>query len=429
MAKIGTEHSSVLLAAQNRLFLLRKERQVDRVSIGSPATKNSNSNKQVSNNPVSTLPFDTNISLPDHLGWESSHLTASIRNRKQKPSRIQSYQNARDLSWLIRPSINDKLPGGVSPSSGKTSTIKLHPDIALGILRQDQSSAGRLWLLFRHIDHEGRGWITVNKAREHLTGKQSELRVCGWRQLRNLLSQGESIFWHRYQDRIWLRSVAKVAAALNVHQLKGAPVEIPLATLTQGIGLVRAHFYASFHSGRLVKSRSGAQKSMPIARKTIKKICRISRRTQRSYEKLSRVRRQENFAIGLQNKPINEQETAWRQGQAYFHLIDRKGKLGNPGNAYLAWQLPNTYFGPHAQQPRGQQKRINQELADLFTQGMTGNGKEMVEGNKICHPKRFYGNGRLAAKTINKPANQDVYWQSNQQSNGRLKIWHYLGKS
>ena len=167
---------------------------------------------------------------------------------------------------------------------------------------------------------------------------------------------------------------------------------------------------------------------MPIARTTIKKICQISRRTQRKYEILAKVRSQHNFAIGPQAKTANKQETAWQQGQALFHLTDHKGKQGKPGKTYLAWQLPNSYIGPHAQLSRGQQKRINQELADLFTQGITGNGKVLDACDKVGHSQRFYGNSRLAAKAYHQPDKQDVYWCSNQthRSHHRLQLWHFL---
>ncbi|MBP9503248.1 MAG: hypothetical protein KBF17_13895, partial [Candidatus Promineofilum sp.] len=38
-------------------------------------------------------------------------------------------------------------------------------------------------------------------------------------------------------------------------------------------------------------------------------------------------------------------------------------------------QLPNEYTGPHAVLPRGRMKRLNRALADLFHNGMTGNGE------------------------------------------------------
>ncbi len=196
--------------------------------------------------------------------------------------------------------------------------------------------------------------------------------------------------------------------------------------MTQGIGTVRAHFYASFHSGR-TSITSGKQEAKPIARETIKKLCNISRHTQRKYEKIARVGKHHNFAIGPQANPTNLKHLAWQKGQALFQLTDQKGKQGPPGITYLAWQLPNQYFGPHTHQPRGQQKRINRKLADLFTKGMTGNGEDMVESNGIIRSKRFYGNGRMAVKAYNQQSSQeDIYWCSKQFNGHNTRFWHCL---
>ncbi len=65
------------------------------------------------------------------------------------------------------------------------------------MLRQEQTAAGRLWLLLRHMDVDGRGVLRVVNLRETLTTPKTRHRLCGWRQLRNLLRQGEGLYWQR----------------------------------------------------------------------------------------------------------------------------------------------------------------------------------------------------------------------------------------
>jgi hypothetical protein len=92
-----------------------------------------------------------------------------------------------------------------------------------------------------------------------------------------------------------------------------------------------------------------------------------------------------------------EQERAWQRGRSLFRLRDHRGLHGRLGATYLAWRLPNA-FGPargHQQRPKGRQKRINRQLADLFTKGMTGNGEPAIE-------KRFYGTAAAACKAVEK---------------------------
>jgi hypothetical protein len=239
-----------------------------------------------------------------------------------------------------------------------------------------------VWLLLRHADAAGRGWVSAAEAGRLLTGAGSPLRICGRRQLANLLTAGDGLFWERNagrdgREQIWLRSAARVAAGLGVARLNGSPVAVPLAALTGTIGHARAHLYASFHSGRqradLLTGRPRPRG--PIARGTLCKLSGATFNSQRNYERRALVGRRSSVAIGPALNAADEHEVAWRRGHALFHLRDEAGRFGRPGAVYLAWQLPNEYIGPHATLPRGRQKRLNRALADLFHDGMTGNGE------------------------------------------------------
>jgi hypothetical protein len=295
------------------------------------------------------------------------------------------------------------------------------------MLRQELAAAGRIWLLLQCIDNVGRGWLTFEATREKLTDKKSDLRVCGWRQLRNLLNEGEGIFWQRENGRIWLRSVAKAAAALGIQRLKLQPVALPVSALLDGIGQVRAHFYASFHSSRGKADAAAA----PIARETLVRLSHVPQRTQRFYEQRTKVKAKRNFAVGPAASELESETQAWQRGTAVFQLQDPEGRHGRKDRTYLAWQLPNNYSGPHTKQPRGRMKRINQELADLFMKGMTGNSEAQVEDKKL--PRRFYGNGRLAAKALNRSASQDIYWKRTEElrqaQSTSYQLWYVLSKS
>lgn len=153
---------------------------------------------------------------------------------------------------------------------------------------------------------------------------------------------------------------------------------------------MRAHLYATFHSSRERTERP----SGPIARTTVARLTAVAPRTQRRYERKARVKRQAQFAIGAAANTESMQARGWEQGRATFAFWkDFNGQQGHGGKSYVAWQLPNSYVGPHVQQPKGRQKRINRALTDLFMQGMTGNGQR----TKIT--RRFFDNGRSAAKS------------------------------
>lgn len=284
------------------------------------------------------------------------------------------------------------------------------------MLRQEVAASGRIWLLLRHLDANGRGWVTLAEARAALTAKGASLRVCGWRQLRNLLAQGEGIFWRRTRARIWLRSTTKTAAALGVERLRGKPIALSIKSLLGTIGTVRAHLYASFHSGR------DARKAGPIARATLAQLSHVHPRTQRNYERRAHVRTSANFALGQRARGCM-QESVWQRGRALFEFADHHGRHGRPGQTYEAWQLPNSYVGPHPVLQRGRQKRINRELADLLHNGMTGNDQPSQTDTETV--RRYYSRGQQAARAYNQRTERDIYWQQN-GSGKSCRIWYCL---
>ena len=400
--------SPKLWAAQQRLLELRKGQQatkfVAEVKDGRSPRESVRQRKGATDNLE-----DVVARLPKHLGWESVRVTAVCRSKSSHKAKEA------DSSWwrsLVAERVVDTVVSSSSepasvPTPSSQITIRLYPSLALAMLREGHVAAGRVWLLLRHMDEVGCGWVAVSQAKALLCDKASGLRVCGWRQLRKLLAAGEGVFWLRAGERLWLRAVGKVAAALGIGRLAGKPVALPIHILTEGIGTVRAHFYASFHSGR--------DEKRPIARQTLQRLGGICPHTQREYEKQAQVKKQRNFAIGPKTKSAQAKDTAWRQGSACFELTDYQGQLGQPGMSYLAWQLPNSYCGPHGRASRGGQRRLNRELADLLQQGTAGNDQALVA-------KRYYGDGQLAAKAFNR-GKAGIYWRE------RAERWFWLGET
>jgi hypothetical protein len=317
------------------------------------------------------------------------------------------------------------------------------------MLRQGQESAGRVWLMGRYLDGAGRGVLRIEIIKEQITNKNSNLYLCGKRQLRNLLRQGEGVFWTRDKESIWLRSATRVAAALGVDRLTGRPVALPLSALVEGIGLFRAHLYAAFHSGRAKDGTlkataaargAGGASAMPIARATLARISGVGRSSQRAYEARLGLKREANFAVGEVETEVRQEERAWRQGGALFELKDYRGQQGQEGRTYLAWQLPNSYAGQHPQRPKGRQKRINRQLQDLVMKGMPGNeeGKAGGRGPEgrgpggwgLAEAKRYFANGRLAGRSFSRrraSEQGDCYWRGRRGGNGRYALWHSWG--
>jgi hypothetical protein len=346
-----------------------------------------------------------------HLGWGSDPLSDTIRRyqRRFQGSKSQKTALSEDpfYSRPPRPGRCDNWKHYKKASSNQV--VKLFPDIALAFLRHKLAAVARIWLLLKHLDLRGCGWVAEKWGRAQLSGKTSELRVCGLRQLRKLMSRGDGVFWKRTGGRIWLRSLPKIAAALGVYRLSCPPIALPISVLLKSIGAVRAHFYASFHSGRIQPSNHGK----PIARATLRELSAVCSKTQLLYETRAGVKRQFNYAIGGAVSTTEIHEHAWKHGRALFNFTDKKGLLGAAGRSYSAWQLPNSYVGPHERQPKGRRNRINRELADLFQKGMTGNdrrpGKSDSSGLELAG-KRYFDNGSAAVTAFNRDPVDDLFW-------------------
>lgn len=436
MAEQTSSLSSALLAANQKLLSLRAHMQ----ALQAQRQADDAAKLPAANMPGAKLPAmpaaAPNVpaaiaALPAHLGWGSHTLTAVARRRQQ--GLVQSPAS----SWEPPPPapMPDSLPAPAIPAP--PDTLVLYPDMALAMLRQEMTAPGRLWLLLRHLDTDGRGWLHIDLVKERLTTRDAPLRICGWRQLRNLLRAGEGVFWQRdavQRDagRIWLRSTIKVALALGVPRLTGRAVELPLQTLTAGMGAVRAHFYASFHGGRACASERHAG-SKPIARETLARLTGVSRRGQRGYEKIAGIRAQTNYAIGPRLDAETKEELAWEKGQALFTLQDYRGYQGRQRQRYLAWQLPNSYHAPHARRGRGRQKRLNRQLAlarrqdALCTQRDAGNVIVATEA-AATRQQRYYPGGAQAARAYNRHPQATVYWQGRGERRQRVGLWYVLGE-
>ena len=336
--------------------------------------------------------------------WNLRNAQAALQQRRLQAG-VNPYaptitnKTPANLNLGQRELVSTQATEGISMPASKS--VIAHPTMLLAMLKQNLEAPGRVYLLLRSIDNQGRGWLEIDNIRLLLTDKDSPWHICGWRRLRQLFKQGEGIFWQRdSKDRLWLKGAHKIAYALNCDRLAGFPILLPVSALLGGIQAVRGAFYAAFHSGRA---------SSPISRQTLEELTGVAQRTQRSYDQSARVQRQSNVAIGERYSKENVEARAWKQGRAVFHFIDVRGLQGRPQAEYLAWHLPNSYTGPHERRSRANRKRVNRKLADLVKKGIPGTSEERVE-------RLFWPNGAQAAKGHSRDPQRDAYWLPHQPS-------------
>ena len=326
------------------------------------------------------------VTLPTHIGWGNARLSL-VKHSPAQPRYITAPCVVAEAGPTDCP----------TPAPANLPDVCVSPSILLAMLRTENVAAGRIWLLCRHLDQNGRGWLPVDKLRDQLCTKGHALRVCGWRRLRQILAAGQGIFWQRDENgRVWLRSAEKVAALLHVKRLEGTAIKLSIQTLTQPIRIVRAHFFASFHSGR--------KNNQPISRETLAQLSGVAERTQRQYDRVTQTHADANIAVGGVVSAETRQSQSYRRRHGSFILTDQQGKQGRAGQQYYAWRLPNHYRGVHETVHYGRQKKINRRLkqqhTDLVNNRAQGNSEHAEQPTRL-----FFDGGRFRPNVTH-----DTYW-------------------
>lgn len=257
-------------------------------------------------------------------------------------------------------------------------TVKAYPSILAGCRKTKRVPAGRLWLLLRGLDPAGQGLWEVEEVKRRFCDKSSP-RYLGFteRRLRQILTDGEGIFWDSHTDgRLWLRGAARVAAALGVDHLHGRPVVIPLSALLGSIKEVKAHFFASYESGR--------KRDTPLSQAALREATGAAERTQRDYNKLLARQVTTNYTVTSREY---DQENVWtlaqEQDRPVLKFTDWQGKRhGKRRAAYCAYRLPDTRSKVHEQAPKGRQRQINRTL-NLVNKRERGKSGSF---NRVYHP-------------------------------------------
>lgn len=331
--------------------------------------------------------------IPSHLGWGSQQFTRQIARTtaEAQPSEPQHTVSA----FVTEPEpaiVCDKPVVDLTYRPNSSQTISIYPSITTAILKSEQAAAGRIWLLCRHLDHDGQGWLTVQQLREQLTKPTLNLKVVGWRRLRQLLTAGEGVFWERRcsrsgEDRLWLFGIRRLCQALEIEHLSGERVELPLAALVGNIGKVRAALYATFHAGRV---------ESPISRATLTEVTGVSERGQRTYDKQCQVTARPNYSLIAPYSAETQRIQTYQTMTPHFTFTDHRGRHGAVGKQYTARQLPNSYTTSWQRSPSSQKRKLNkrlkQDLVHNGTQGNSFNRYERVFVGKEQRAKKITGN-------------------------------------
>ena len=323
------------------------------------------------------------------VGFDAlANANEQLKAKREKPGRVVGCGSS---GWLdsLREGLQNSAEPEREPATAPEEApqfIRVYPSLMNGIRRAEQDVIGRIWLLLRHIDHDGRGWLTVENIREKLTRKESALRVCGQRRLREQLRAGEGIFWERDgRGRLWIYGTVNVCRNIGIEQLTGNNVNVSIEDVTTSLKRYRAAMYSAFIAGK---------ETAPISRYVVAELTGINERSQREYDHVIGIKKTRNYSIDDRRTKDSAMNHAWEHHRASFGFRDHKGKQGEAGATYNARRLPNSYESTHECGTNGRKKKTNQQLKiTLVNKWAQGNDNTSVV-------KIFYPNVRKAGTAI-----------------------------
>lgn len=299
------------------------------------------------------------------------------------------------------------------PKTDQTAAqgVRTYPTLSLAALKGGNATTYRIWLLARHFDGDGRGYVYFDEFKNAITAENSHLQVFTRQRAGQIFREGEGLFWTFEADRdgrerLRYAGAAQLAAALGVERLAGDPVFLDPEILTANIGRFKADLYASFHAGRADEKGGGR----PISRAVQEELTGHSTRTLQRYDRRANMRKRANFVLNGRYTAEEAQEQGWEHGQAVFEFTDHKGKQGRPGSTYVARQLPNSYTVIMPTGGRGRQREINRNLTHPRDNGARGAAQVRI----------FHDNPVAAAKAFNRRPDLPNYWPYRAGSAGQF---------
>ncbi len=287
---------------------------------------------------------------------------------------------AEDRAWLAELAAADPRPAEVGPDepaptndpiAGTGATVRIYPDLHIRAHERGHDAAARLYLIARHMDAPARGWVQTAALRAELEGRG----LLTWRRIRQVLTAGEGLFWHRVDGRagdvIRLCAPGRILRALGAGRPTLQPVDILASSLYGSIADYRAvAVFGAFLAGR-------RRPSAPISQEAIKQATGgMSERSQRRYRRAAGVTAVRTYRI---EPAADHQAALWRaslgrRGRVAYIHTDRRGLLGAPGAQYVAVSQPSVYSTGGAA-VRGRRGRLKKVKRDLPLSTMSWRGK------------------------------------------------------
>jgi hypothetical protein len=407
--------SDEMVVAQRRLLALRAKTQAERQS------------RTADSRPFSTATGLANPSVPPDKS-PTAVISHELRNGCAELARRRSGADGRPVVSLTLfdtpvapppvesipfvdsqpPTLNPQPP---TPHSQlpTDSIVRVWPALAVALADEEMAPLYRFYVACQSIDPDGRRAFTVAHLRQMFTTKRNGRYLFSWRRMRQIFAAGEGKLWEQAGERIYLRSIARIAHLVGVRHI-GRGVELPARFVFAGQGVFNAHLHAAWLA-------ANGDEARPISQAAIEGATAVPGRTQRHYNQVAGVRRQKNLLIGERATEERTEEEVWRHGHNSFVFVDYQGQRGRPGGCYQARRLPDSYQRRHKLASNGRRRKIDKQLNSLVNHEERG-----TPFNRFA--RLYFANGQDAAKAAGRQPGRGVFWPEQGGEAGPWSVWH-----
>ncbi len=104
----------------------------------------------------------------------SENYQTRLLQRRQQEAKRQGVQASDSLKATLvaepaKPNPTIFIKPGPETTSPKQTNVKAYPSMLTAMLSEGLAAPGRVYLLLRHLDQGGRGWLSVDEVRYQLT--------------------------------------------------------------------------------------------------------------------------------------------------------------------------------------------------------------------------------------------------------------------
>ncbi|MBI2847982.1 MAG: hypothetical protein HYX83_02290 [Chloroflexi bacterium] len=287
----------------------------------------------------------------------------------------------------------------------RTNRVRLIPDLSAAALRIKQSKQLALWYALRAINVTGSGIVDKDIAltvlRDTYHYSTASLYDC--------LRKGEGIYWKVLCDRISIRGLRDVAAALDIGRINDRHFrEITPGQFNTSLAR-KAQVYASIHHPAGIHGN-------PISRQTITTITGLSKSAQRRLEVAAHVNRVPQYAVHSFEVPamidgkvveISGPHGIGREILKRQTTVPVKVEVYGKNKVYLVnKRLPNVYQSEQQAAAKGILSKLSKRL------------KVLIQREARKPIRRYYKSEKRLAKGLNATGQTEGYF--------KLPIWKRL---